>query len=896
MAAEGKSAGYWQKRFKIYEKKANLKSQTHINEMAAEYNAAKKAVEKDLAVFYNRLAANNDLPNIAAAKKLLTADELQDFHMTLEEYEKLAKENGITGDFTQQLENASLKHRISRLEAMKVQLDARASVLMAKEVKGLEQFTAKAYEDAYYNGGFEIAKGTGVGKSLFRLDDKKINTVIHKPWAADGKNFSERVWGQHRPQLINNLHRELTSSIMRGTGPDQAIKNLTHQFDVSMSSAARLVQTEEAYFTAVAQRDVFSDLEVEQYQIIATLDGHTSEICQDLDGKVFKMSEYEAGVTAPPFHVRCRSTTAPYFADEVSTRAARDPETGKTEQVPSNITYEEWKNGHIVDPETGKTAAQIEADAKAQKEAAEKAKAEAEAKAKAKAEEVANKNIVDELDAKEYYIDLPLAKAELFGKEEGGIYSFSIEDYAKHAKDFDAIENDYQKMVNVNFLYYQEPLDKIKELKADAVQYKKAMDALGGAYKSPTKIAKEVAEAEAKKAAEEAAKKAAEEAAAKAAKKAAAVEKAKATKAANAAKLKEAQAQIVQIQDNEFSGIWKDPVTPADYAIKKDAIAAKHAYFDQQIAAGNDVEKFKKLKADLDEFEFQGTKYAEAQATIEKLKPKPRKKKINLNDPNAYSQARKDAALWFDADHGGFREADKYFDPPAKEHFKGATPKEKNGFYTYTQGSGGHNRPLAGFRKPLGNGLDSGWEEKYKVGPKKVWIDFEGKGEQIRGLTSLIDKSEYDKDVWIQSGQEFRMIEGFLNIPYGSIKNMTDNQLQKFVGYKNKIFNFISGAVNEGGGAIFNEKPLKINLYAPKGTKMLYASDAGAYGKGENEMIFQRGGSYTITKVYWGIDKTDNNRRKIFVDMEIHPEDGYDLFQQDPKEWTGDITNYMDKE
>jgi SPP1 gp7 family putative phage head morphogenesis protein len=306
-------------------------------------------------VFYNRLAGNNGLPSMAAAKKLLTDNELADFKLTLAEYTRLAKENGITGDWTQILENASLKYRISRLEAMKLQMEHHATLLMRGQLTGLEAFTASAYESAYYGAAFEIAKGTGIGKSLFRIDDRRVSKVIHAPWAADGRNFSERVWGQHRPQLVQNLHRDLTRSLMRGEGPDKAIKAIAHDFDVSLSAAARLVQTEEAYFSSVAQKDCFNDLDVEQYEIIATLDGHTSDICQDLDGKVFKMSEFEAGVTAPPFHVRCRTTTAPYFDDEVNaTRAARDPETGKTVQVPADMKYSEWEQKFVIDKEANK--------------------------------------------------------------------------------------------------------------------------------------------------------------------------------------------------------------------------------------------------------------------------------------------------------------------------------------------------------------------------------------------------------------------------------------------------------------------------------------------------------------------------------------------------------------
>lgn len=69
-----------------------------------------------------------------------------------------------------------------------------------------------------------------------------------------------------------------------------------------------------------------------------------------MDGKHFPMSEWKVGVTAPPFHVHCRSTTVPYFDDEfdaVGERAARDEETGKTYFVPGNMTYKEWDKAFV---------------------------------------------------------------------------------------------------------------------------------------------------------------------------------------------------------------------------------------------------------------------------------------------------------------------------------------------------------------------------------------------------------------------------------------------------------------------------------------------------------------------------------------------------------------------
>lgn len=347
-----------------------------------------------------------------------------------------------------------------------------------------------------------------------------------------------------------------------------------------------------------------------------------------------------------------------------------------------------------------------------------------------------------------------------------------------------------------------------------------------------------------------------------------------------------------------YSGIWKDDVTTLDWFDKQGGVAGKKSYFENKMlyATGADKQKWQDLWNAVDDFDQKGSEYYKIKQALDKVDADLTYIKKNGKLPkidDAFSQARKDAALWFDKAHGGFAAADAYFDPPAIKIHNSATYQERDGFYTYTSGSGGHNRPLAGFQKPWGNGWDSGWEEKYKVGPKKVWIDYEGKGDQIRGLTTLIEKSTYDKDVWIQSGQDFATVEGFLGISYGTLSSMSDTQLQQFVGRRNVIYNFISGAVNEGGGSMFNSKPLKLNIYCPKGTEMLYASSGGAFGKGENEMIFQRGGTYEITKIYWGNDATDYNKRKIFVDMEVHPEVGYDKFQQDPNEWKGSKKNYM---
>ncbi len=113
------------------------------------------------------------------------------------------------------LENVSAKAHITRLEAIKLQVQHHIEILYDKEIKSVGDIMKSIYENGYYHTAFEIAKGVGVAINLAKLDDNRISKVINKPWTTDGLNFSKRIWGKHRPQLINELHTHLTQSIIR---------------------------------------------------------------------------------------------------------------------------------------------------------------------------------------------------------------------------------------------------------------------------------------------------------------------------------------------------------------------------------------------------------------------------------------------------------------------------------------------------------------------------------------------------------------------------------------------------------------------------------------------------------------------------------------------------------
>lgn len=346
------NAEYWKQRFTQLEAAQNRKGATAYLEMEKQYKAAQNELEAQIARWYQRFADSNSI-SLAQAKQWLKGHDLAEFKWDVKEYIKYGKENAINGAWMQELENASSKFHISRLEALQIQTQNSLETMFAQQMGTMKKALSDVYASGYYHTAYTVQQGFGLGWDIAGLDQAQIEKVLSKPWAVDGYNFSTRIWNS-KTKLIGEVHNELSKNLLTGADPQKAIDSLAKKMGTSKSNAGRLVMTEQAYFSSAAQKDCFNDLDVEEYEIVATLDSHTSDICRSLDGKVFKMSDYKPGVTAPPFHVYCRSTTAPHFKDnfDAGGRAARGAD-GKTYYVPDDVTYSEWKRAFVDGDKSG---------------------------------------------------------------------------------------------------------------------------------------------------------------------------------------------------------------------------------------------------------------------------------------------------------------------------------------------------------------------------------------------------------------------------------------------------------------------------------------------------------------------------------------------------------------
>lgn len=341
-----KNSEYWQQRFGQLENASHQEAMTVYSRIEESFYQAQKEIENKINSWYVRFANNNEI-TINEAKKLLNSNELKEFKWDVQEYIKYGHENELNEHWMKELENASTKYHVSRLEALKIQTQQIMEKLFGNELDEVDNLTKNSYINNYFHTMFEYQKGFNVGFNVTNIDQNKLSKIVNKPWAVDEKNFSERIWG-NKTKLINELHNELTKMCLTGKSPDESIKYLSKKFNTSKAQAGNLIMTENAYFSQLAQKDCFNALDVEKYEIVATLDSHTSEICKEQDGKVYDMKDYQPGITAPPFHNYCRSTTVPHFDDFdlEGERAARD-EDGKTYYVSDKMKYDDWYKKYV---------------------------------------------------------------------------------------------------------------------------------------------------------------------------------------------------------------------------------------------------------------------------------------------------------------------------------------------------------------------------------------------------------------------------------------------------------------------------------------------------------------------------------------------------------------------
>lgn len=245
------------------------------------------------------------------------------------------------------LDSPAYAYRIKRLERLNDDLDRMRESIYHSEKKGSDAFYSDLMKDSYYKATFDLQQQTGLAYSFSDLPETEIKRLRGLKWT--GEAYSDRIWS-NTGALASSVKDELLVSLMTGRSVRDTSQAIAERFEVGQNKARRLVRTESAFFHNQMELLSYEDAEITKYKFVAVLDRRTSEICQEHDNKVYDTDKAVPGVNYPPLHPWCRSTTIAHDDDidySKLERRARNPETGKVEYVPADMSYKEWYDKYV---------------------------------------------------------------------------------------------------------------------------------------------------------------------------------------------------------------------------------------------------------------------------------------------------------------------------------------------------------------------------------------------------------------------------------------------------------------------------------------------------------------------------------------------------------------------
>nr|DAI14563.1 MAG TPA: minor capsid protein [Caudoviricetes sp.] len=344
-----KNEEYWTKR------KANLiyeqmdKAEKQADKFDDIYRQSKTYLDKQINKVFDKFQRDYGLSERDARHVLKNMKDQKDLNGLRKVLEARPNDPNIQR-LIADLDSPAYAYRMKRLERLSDDLDRMRESIYHSEKSGSDAFYSDLMKDSYYKATFDLQQQTGLAYSFSDLPETEIKRLRGLKWT--GEAYSDRIWS-NTGALASSVKEELLVSLMTGRSVRDTSQAIAERFEVGQNKARRLVRTESAFFHNQMELLSYEDAEITKYKFVAVLDKRTSHICQEHDNKVYDTDKAVPGVNYPPLHPWCRSTTIAHDDDidySKLERRARNPETGKVEYVPADMSYKEWYDKYVEKP------------------------------------------------------------------------------------------------------------------------------------------------------------------------------------------------------------------------------------------------------------------------------------------------------------------------------------------------------------------------------------------------------------------------------------------------------------------------------------------------------------------------------------------------------------------
>lgn len=324
------------------------KAEKQADEFDKVYQEAKAYLDKEINKIFDKFQRDYGLSQVDARQVLKNMKDKKDLNELRKVLEARPNDPNIQR-LLADLDSPAYSFRMKRLERLSDDLDRMRESIYHSEKTGSDAFYSDLMKDSYYKATFDLQQQTGLAYGFSGLPESEIKHLQSFSWVGDGSTYSTDIW-KNTGKLTSSIKDELLISLMTGRDTRETAQAIAERFNVGQNDARRLVRTESAFFHNQMELLSYEEADIEKYIFVAVLDKRTSRICQEHDNQVYDRDKAVPGVNCPPMHPWCRSTTVAYDEDADYSklkRRARNPETGKVEYVPADMTYKEWYSKYV---------------------------------------------------------------------------------------------------------------------------------------------------------------------------------------------------------------------------------------------------------------------------------------------------------------------------------------------------------------------------------------------------------------------------------------------------------------------------------------------------------------------------------------------------------------------
>ena len=292
-----KHDNYWQERVEDIMRYVDSTDINVFEELQKIYIEHSAEVQRDLFAFVTKYADDNKISYSEALQRLRGAD-LSDYQANAEKYRKQAEKDP---ELLKRLNEQYASSKVTRFDALNLEMTYKIGVMQGIIEKSFENYLKSTAKYAYRK---------IMGGNSGALNEPALKELINTPF--NGYNYSEQIWG-NTDTLAKDLREVLKRGFIRGASAREMASELAKKYNVARARAQTLIRTDG---TAIVNRSAIKRYEetgLKYYRISVHLDNRTSETCRAIakENKLYKIDEFETGVTAPPFHYNCRSAVIP---------------------------------------------------------------------------------------------------------------------------------------------------------------------------------------------------------------------------------------------------------------------------------------------------------------------------------------------------------------------------------------------------------------------------------------------------------------------------------------------------------------------------------------------------------------------------------------------------------